>query len=355
MGSFLTTVITGITKWGTYGSGQTPDTAPLHETIFKILTEAPNFLASVLNYIPPFLFQLNATWDGRLAFEPNQFIEAPNGRLIQAPIEDIVFNLSGDHDLPLAQVIVQSQLLELYTYGGNVGTADVNTEAAHSGLSGVSTDVSPQNADLAGLFNTLVYSSMTMRFLSKYPAVPTVTAGKYMTVIAPSWTLPTSYTTADIGENNLSEGNDLADLSASAPNRFTNANNIYSTQQKTNMLGKLKSRVPVLDYLARLTYGSCVLDRGNAFVSIPLNMQVQVGRTYDLQSMEGNSLYNGFLNSVTHTITLGQQGAAATTSLDFSHVVVTGAQLNGINVSSLTTAAPDLPGETVSDSVASLS
>ena len=347
MGSCLTTAINGLTAWGTSDSNLSPDTAPLHETIFKILTETPNFLISIFNYIPPFLFQLNATWDGRLAFEPNQFIEPPNGRYIKTPIEDITFNIAGAHELPLAQVIVQSKMDEFWTFGGNFGADSSNIDAFDNNLN-PNIDIIPQSIDLQGFFNTLVYRSGTLRFLSKYPSIPTVTAGRYMTVTAPSWTTPTSYTTADYGI-----GTDLADLTVMAPNRFTNAANIYETEFQKNLRQKQESRVPVLDYLARLTYASCVLDRTNAFVNIPLNLQVQVGRTYDLQSMEGDSSYHGFLNAVTHTITLSGQQGSATTSLDFSHVVVTGAVLNGINSASTIT-APGLPNEKVSSKVANL-
>lgn len=322
MGSFLTTVIAGLSRFGTSGAGDDPDTQPLHETIFKILTESPNFLATILNYIPPFLFQLNATWDGCLAFEPNQFIQSPNGRLIQAPISDILFSLAGSHELPLAQVIVQSQQQEYYTFGGNLSTNQTSVETAESDLN-IESDVTPQNSNLPRLFNTLTYGGDTLRFLTRYPEVPVVTAGRYMTVTAPSWTRPTSYTGADI--------TDLEAPSSTPLNRFVNAVAVYTRQQQTKFTNQQSTRAPVLDYLARLTYESSVLEKTNAFLTIPLNLLVQVGRTYDIQSMEGDSMYSGFLNAVTHTITLEEQGGTATTTLDFSHIIVTGAALKGIN------------------------
>ena len=326
MGSLRTSIIEGLTDFSTDFENSVPADSPLLQTIFNILTESPNFLASVLNYINPFMFQLNATWDGKLAFEPNQFVQPPGNRLIKAALSDVTFALASNHELPLAQVIVLYPPEEFYAYGGNMGTDQIPTALLGLSLQGnPGTDVQPQNLKPGAIFNiadgfeNISFAGDTLRYSAKYPEKPIVTAGQYLMVMAPAWTYPTSYV-----------GKDLFAAKTQGENRF-DAAVVQAAQNVENLTGLHTGRIPILDYLARTTYESCVLAKTSSFVSIPLCLKVQVGRTYTLASMDGAPLYQGYLNGVVHTIVIADTGAQAQTSLNFSHIIAVGAKLDGIN------------------------
>lgn len=325
MGSLPTTIIKGLTDFE--ADEGFPSDSPLHQTIYSILTDSSNFLESALRCISPFLFQLNAGWAGQLAFEPNQFITSPGNRLIKAPIEDISFSLAGVHEIPLAQVIVLYPAESFYDYGGNMGVDQVPLDLMGAALQGSEgLDIVPQNLDASRLYGvTTAWTNIeflgdTLRYLARYPETPTVTAGRYLTVMAPAWVYPTSYTAAN-----------MLDDTTSNESRFKAA--VENTQNAANNLNAMRtSRMPILQYIAESTYKSTVLERTNAFVTIPLCLSVQAGRTYNLQSMDGAPLYQGYLRRVTHSIVIGEQRSTATTSLDFSHIIVNGANLDNINI-----------------------
>ena len=70
----------------------------------------------------------------------------------------------------------------------------------------------------------------------------------------------------------------------------------------------------------------------SASITTPLNLGVMMGRTYTVETLDKKPLYTGFLRGISHAIRLDAVGhGQATTALNFSHVIVTGAVLPYIN------------------------
>jgi hypothetical protein len=315
--------------------------APLHRTIFDTLTGSMNMLDALTNLCSPFMFQMNATWSDHLWLEHLQTMEVPQSMII-APTESISFNLSSAFEIPILQVIVRGPGSNFYD-GMPVSQGS---------------DVAPVSPSLLvpEVQDSVVLSDQSLRILGRYPSsVPTVPAGvnsdvaeavsqasnllqltitnstgnfgtpttnsilsnkqlapmpgRYVYIDAPSWIAADfNLLTPDVTDA-LTTATDMAlDLVAGLP----------SDQDRYAAMSTAK--VPFLNYMARSYFNDLFLNRSTARVTVPLVLTPQVGRTYFLKATgQDASLYIGYLQSVKHTIVVGDQ-AIASTELVFTHV-----------------------------------
>ncbi len=291
------------------------DTA-LHVGLFRAITGQANFLAAITSLLPDFLFQLNAQW-GSTPDSPGLWLEhlftnAPtDGRLIQTAIQDVGFSMSSLLEIPLLQVIVQGLGSEYYSYMGQLSPYQ-------QAMAPAATPV-PAGAT-AEDFN----SNTGLKSLARYPATVSRNAvGRYVVVQAPYWINPDSFIVQNI-------------TMADPPYRDPFANAIAGQQAMINRLQAQEGlRQDMLNYLAEFVFKDYYLQKTYSSVSIPLNLQVQVGRTYSVRSISGKELFTGFLHRVEHKVLVSDSGGLANTRLDFTHIQASGARITALEEAAL--------------------
>jgi hypothetical protein len=186
----------------------------------------------------------------------------------------------------------------------------------------------PAAVDNATIFRQWVSDgASSLRAIAAYPATLNVKGkGTFYVVQAPSWTWPT--------ERQIKEF--ITEEDVGGTSKF----NTYP-RRMTAMLADWtrfgQARQHVLDYLAEATFRDLLLRDTSAMVTVPLNAQARVGRTYTVYDLSGTALFDGFLHSVVHDLQVSEDGQAgsATTQLRFSHVIVAGAMLENLTVNNV--------------------
>jgi len=270
--------------------------------IERMLLGSQNFLAAVLDgLIPEFKFQMNADWNGKAWLEVIRTHEDPGTRFITAPIENIRFNVSAAIEAPLSRVYVR------------IGRLD----------SWATIDLTADNSNLKQL---VAFPPVTEE--EKKGGDPKLSPGVAYVVDAPSW-IQDNVTTVDV----LAPTEDDMTLELSFSKFRTQASS-FSQQ--------VLARQDILKWLAEFTFKEHFLRYTTASVTTPLNLLVEVGKTYQVKSPDGTLLFTGYLTSVTHSIALEQTSGSSKTSLQFSHIKATGVRFASIAESQFVAQVPGI-------------
>lgn len=273
--------------------------------IERLLLSSQNFFSAILEgLIPSFKFQMNADWNGKAWLEVIRMHEDPGARLIVAPLENVRFNVAASIEAPLSRVYVRAGRLDLYAY----------------------LDQTSNSSDLRQM---VAYPPISQSELDG--TAPELGPGVAYVVDAPEW-LQDNSTAA----NTLSPTDD-SDLTIDSMLAK------FRTQEST-FRAQLKARLNILQWLAEFTYKEHFLRYTTAYVSTPLNLLVEVGKTYQVKSTDGVLLFTGYLQSVSHTINLGQEGGEAVSALVFSHIKASGVTFNDLTFQQFVAQAPQIAG-----------
>lgn len=298
------------------------DNRKIMDAISDVLSTSPNFLQSLTHLANIFQFQINHDAAGNLWLEQIQTLDDPGGRIIQTPHENVAFSLTSKFEMPITQVFVMSAGSELYSYsdiGSNIGAAPVAPVLMDSGV-----------RDNLSILQESEYG-FYLSSVARYPkSIEKNARGTFYVLQAPNWVNAESVTLQD-----------RLTVVDRVPNRFTTAPTKVDDQVKT-MAAHEDARQKVLDYLAERTYKTLYLDTATANVSIPLNLKVLPGRTYNVVSMNGAQVFSGFLVSATHQIGVENRFGLARTDMRFSHVRAANARIDGLD--GVVTAATVDPG-----------
>lgn len=270
--------------------------ARLDQEIFRILFSAPNFLLAIQQICEDFKFQMNANWNGQAWLELIKMHEDPGTREIVAPIQNIKFNVAASIEAPVSRVYVRAGKLDLYAYA-------------------------PNNLSLqSNLRQMVAYPPITKAEQEGTPSK--LASGVAYIVDAPSWVSDSVTTPAivrPVDDSNLTIADTLA--------KFRGLEQTFVDQaiQRQN----------ILQWLAEYTFREHLLKYATAYVSTPLNLAVEVGKTYTVKATDGTPLFTGYLAAVSHTINVEEKGAEATTAMSFSHVKVSGVNLIDLSFAQL--------------------
>lgn len=281
----------------------------LHFSIYQALVNSPNFLMALSVFRSMFLFQMNATWDGKAWLEHLFTVHPTEGRRIQSPVIDVAYSVARMFELPIVQVLVQSGGSGFWILQGEQG---VNTGDA---------PLSPEPTPFGDAARaTIDRGETSLKSIAKFPlTVKSTAAGNYYLIQAPAWVGPDRFLREDM-ENPGRKGR----------SKFDVVPEVYELMRK-KLKDKDGARKKVLDYLAEFTFKDLVLQGTAATEVIPLNVAVAAGRTYDVVSMEEDEMYSGYLRGITHSIVISKEAASATTTLMFTHIRAANATLNPID------------------------
>jgi len=253
--------------------------------IERLLLGSQNFLSAIMEgLLPSFKLQMNADWNGKAWLEVIRMHEAPGTRGITAPLENIRFDVAAGIEAPLSRVYVRAGRLDLYAY-------------------------LDQTSDSSDLKQMVAFPPISKSELDGTP--PKLNPGVAYVVDAPGWLQDNSTavdTLSPVDDSDLNIDTMLAKFRI----------------QESTFRDQLKARLNILQWLAEFTFKEHLLRYTSAYVTTPLNLLVEVGKTYQVKSIDGSLLFTGYLTRVTHTINLSQQGGDAMTTLGFSHIKASG-------------------------------
>lgn len=289
------------------------DPGNLYEILFETLRNSPNFWAVLQQLGHIFLFQTNADWAGNLWLEPIQSVQdGPQNRMIRVPLAQIRFNVAHLYELPIQQVIVVGEGMDLYVLSGAMGLNQGEAPLAPVPVAGGQyySGRVPKDGELW----------VKMQGLAKYPpAVDRTLAGNFYVLQAPPWINSDTIIESQIEQ--LRQGLDTTD------DRWMQ----YIQAQPNLQDAFLKSNKPrrkLLSYMAQQLFNSLYLGSTYASITVPFDLRPCVGRRYSVADLNGTALFEGFLKDVYHTVSLNADGASdASTTMTFTHIVVAGANL----------------------------
>jgi hypothetical protein len=163
----------------------------------------------------------------------------------------------------------------------------------------------------------------TLACLAKYP--PTIqegAAGVIYVIAAPAWMVNSGgqeyqdLKGPELPPNSAGRFGTFAERAAGQAAQYD--------QQET-------AKQTMMQYIAKYSYCSHYLKMTAASLRIPLCCAVRVGRTYKIQSVDGVALFTGYLHSLRHEVTIGQEGSIACTYLSFTHILAAGSKIYGVN------------------------
>lgn len=266
---------------------------------------------------PMFLFQMNCMWEHKLWLEHSMTMEVPRS-MIKAPIGDIAFSLASMFEIPVLQVVLQGAGSEFYVYSPiseDINQAPVAPEVG-----------APEHQEVPDIYDQS--GKTLLRYPSQVTLVPKtsispggIQPGTYLTVQAPAWIGPDFVKVS--AEATTDENPNIDGIRSVAD---------YQKAQSVNFAGMAGARAKVLSYIAKYVFRDVFLRRTNATIRIPFNLAPQVGRTYFIQATgQVESLYIGYLQSVTHTVKIEGNASIADTQLVFTHVRARNANLRSID------------------------
>jgi len=271
--------------------------------IERQLLGGQNFLDIVLQgFIPSFKLQMNSNWNGQTWMEVIRTHEDVGQRVVVAPIENIKFDVAASIEAPLQRVYVRCGRLELYGLLDQLSNGnDLRQMAAFPPIT---------DAEIKG-------------------QAPELAPGVAYMVDAPEW-LQDSVTTADT----LSPTDNSDHTLSATLSKFR--------AQEQSFRNVQEQRQPILQWLAEFTYKDHYLRYTSAFVTTPLMLGVEVGKTYLVKALDGTELFTGYLVEVSHAITMGQKDGVARTNLTFSHVKISGVSHNDLSLAQYVAQSPQL-------------
>jgi hypothetical protein len=301
----------------------------MHDRIFEVLRGSPNFWVALQHISRMFMFQVNADWKGNLWLEKIPYLSDPGDRVISVPVADLTFRSSHLYELPVLQVLVVGSDINQYVFSGQLG-ADQGARP----LVPVPVDGSEH---YAGRIAAEGDTWSRMFSLARYPEhVDRDAAGMFYVLQVPNWINDDL-----LAYETLEELRETAEKQSSTMDR---------NQQLVAIMPELRSaiqkqntpRLKILQYMARMFFEELYLGATYATVTVPFDARPCAGRTYKVQDFAGNPLFSGYLRSVNHSVSIVPPGAVASTTLVFSHILVSGARLNILDDRSKSPAAKNL-------------
>jgi len=274
---------------------------PIVARLKQLLVGSPNLLTAFDAIRNMFVFQMNSSWDGKAWLEQTRTLDSPTGMLIKVPTTSVRFNLAGLFRIPIVQVVVQGPGVPFYGITGDngVGGGDTNATLAELSLAGAN----------------------SLGMLGRYPSTVAKDAtGRYEFVNAPDWLPAVTPRIKDRISSNYA-GKSRAERALEDVSRSV---------KLTNDRGQV--RQSFVDYLAEMEFRNRYLAEATAELTLPMNLQVQPGYTYYVESMDGHELFSGYLQAAAHDLMVAPAGSggAATTRLAFSHVRAPGAVITAL-------------------------
>jgi hypothetical protein len=296
----------------------------LNWSIFNTLINAPNFFQAIDTFCKTFFFQMNTSLNGDIWLEWQQQHTPARDRVITVPLQNVVFNMSNIFQLPVLQALVMGQGMDSYALSGDVSV-----------LQGAAPSTSTEIDGTSLYQNSIVASGdagIQLTTLAKYPSViPRNAVGVFYLLAAPDWLNPDKVTydlTSKLSESDKDTPRIKAVLEAFKKIKLT-------------MTGAAATRQKVMNYMAKQAFRSMYLGETQGHITIPLNLKCHPGYTYQVKSVTGETLFTGYLKSVVHDIAItADGGAAALSSLTFSHVLAPGAVIRALEEN------PDFPTAT---------
>ena len=263
--------------------------ANLYEFLRRLLTASPDLLQTIQMFTREFWMQVTYDLDGRARIEYNRMLESPGDRVIEIPQQDIRHVFAGLYRVPILQTLIYGGGSDYYNVSGSNGAGEVELLAA----SGV--PVLENSPYTIGRFPT---------------SVPDSAVGRYHTIPSPEW-LP-----------RLVEVNSDSSKITGIGSRKTA---IIGAEEKRRTYAKAKwdNRKDCLEFFARLAFRKEYLKEATGTVSAPLNLGLLPGRTYQVNSINGVPLFQGYLRSVSHEVMIGsgQNTGNASSRMEFSHIL----------------------------------
>ncbi len=308
-------------------------------TLWNTLLDSPNFFQAIAEFNAEFMFQMNADYEGSAWMEWSQVNTDSGEREIRVPIQNVVFSMANIFQLPILQVIIQANAMDLYAFTGNIGMNE-----GEQPLKPV-----PMDSGLP-LQNAIVATgdvAVQLTGLTRWPpVVPRNAIGALYFISPPSWLNPELVT--------YGTSANLQKLALDPGTRLTNW--ITATLAlKDEMTGAAATRNRVMTYMAKQQFKKLYLEGTTAQITIPLNLRVRPGYTYLVASVTGETLFTGYLVNVVHEVQMSQEGGAtATSSLSFSHIKAPGVVINSLeDPPKFITAKMALPSAFTGDAVIS--
>ncbi len=283
-------------------------------TIWNTLLDSANFFQAIANFNAEFMFQMNADYEGSAWLEWSQVNTDIGKREISVPLQNVTFSMANIFQLPILQVLVQANGLDLYGLTGDVGVFQG--------------EIGPQPIELDSgqvIHHAIVTTGDTgtqMTSLARWPlAVPRNAIGVIYLLAPPRWLNP-ELTTFDLAAALSKLGDKKGHLQATID---------AALSLKAEMHGAAKTRDQVMTYMAKQQFKKLYLETTTGQITIPLNLRVRPGYHYLVSSVTGETLFTGYLVSVSHDVMItSDSGAAATTSLGFTHIKAPGAVINAL-------------------------
>ncbi len=283
----------------------------IYKLIYDTLVDSANFMQAIGYFGEAFMFQMNAEYDGSLWMEWKQQNTPAGKRIVKVPVQNLSFSMASIFQLPILQMLVQGQGMDAYALSGHIGIRQGDAPAT-------ATVVDPTQTIHAEIVNT-GDAGIQLTALAKFPlAIPRNAAGLFGMIDAPEWLNPDLVT---LGlANRIAAFGTEADRMAAVTDEIKNYDNMLT--------GAAKARQQIMLYMAKLAFKSLYLADTIGIVTMPLNMTVRPGYTYNVLSVTGDPLFVGYLKAVTHDINIKSEAAAALTTLEFTHVLAPGASIN---------------------------
>jgi hypothetical protein len=283
-------------------------------TIWNTLLESANFFQAIAAFNQEFMFQMNADYEGSVWLEWSQVNTDIGDREISVPLQNVTFTMANIFQLPILQVLVQANGLDLYGLSGDLGV--------FQGQLGPQ----PIPMDFGKIIQAAVVPSgdtgTQMTSLARWPlAIPRNAIGTIYLLAPPLWLNP-ELTTVDMVAALSALGSKKGQLQATIDNALS---------LKSQMHGDAKTRDQVMTYMAKQQFKKLFLEGTTGQITIPLNLRVRPGYHYLVSSVTGETLFTGYLVNATHDVQISSAGgAAATTSLSFTHIKAPGATINAL-------------------------
>lgn len=149
--------------------------------------------------------------------------------------------------------------------------------------------------------------------------------GSIMQILGPQWLPAVHFNFAKVKPINNGESAITIQNNKLEPKSGKNATPVVKQAEQQN-----KDNDTVVEQWAETVYYWQALGQSYAIVNTELKLNAKVGTRYTVTGKDG-ALFSGVLNAVEHTISTGYNDCKAHSNLQFSHVIIEGATIPGID------------------------
>ena len=280
--------------------------------LYELIINQSNFFHVLEALNKMFLFQMNAEYSGDIWLEWQQQNTPPGNRVIVAPLHNVSFSMAHVYELPILQIMVQGSGNQYYTLH-----SEFSAQQGQAPNVPMTTDATYRISNAVQDFRDV---GVQLTALVKYPpSIPRNAVGTIYILEAPKW----------INVDMLSTGI-ISKIEQIDQDKSRNDAVVAQIETIDKTLKENEDvRQRLLTYVAKQQFKSMLLGGTTGSVTIPLNLQVRPGYPYTVTSTTGDVLFVGYLQNVTHDVNISAEGgAAALTTLNFTHITVQGAVIN---------------------------